>query len=179
MTPKQAIFVKEYLVDLNATQAATRAGYSAKTAYSAGQRLLKHVDVAAALASAMEKRAAKLDITAERVLGELALIGFANMQDYVRITHEGDPYINLSEMTREQAAAIAEVTTEDFTDGRGEDARDVRRVKLKFHDKKGALTDLGRHLGLFREKLEVDVSEDLAAVIAAGRRRAGLGGDGN
>lgn len=175
MTPKQAIFVKEYLVDLNATQAATRAGYSAKTAYSAGQRLLKHVDVASALAEAMEKRATKLDITAERVLGELALIGFANMQDYVRI-HGGDPYVDLSEMTREQAAAISEVTVEDFTDGRGEDAREVRRVKMKLHDKKGALTDLGRHLGLFREKVEVDVSEDLAAVIAAGRRRAGIGG---
>lgn len=154
MTPKQQRFREEYQIDLNATQAAIRAGFSAKTAYSAGQRLLKHVEVAAAIAKDMNARAERVEISAERVLRELALIGFANMQDYMRIGSEGDPWLDFSDLTREQAAAITEMTVEDFKDGRGDDARDVRRVKFKLADKRSALVDLGKHLGMFKERVE-------------------------
>lgn len=74
MTPKQEAFVREYLVDLNATQAAIRAGFSAKTAYSAGQRLLKHVEVAAAITEARRKLSARADFTVDRHMDELARI---------------------------------------------------------------------------------------------------------
>ncbi len=70
MTPKQEAFVREYLIDLNATQAAIRAGYSEATAYSQGQRMLKNVEVAAALTEAKEQRAEKCDIDALWVLRE-------------------------------------------------------------------------------------------------------------
>jgi phage terminase small subunit len=70
MTPKQDAFVREYLIDLNATQAAIRAGYSEATAYSQGQRLLKNVEVASALAEAKTERAEKCDIDALWVLQE-------------------------------------------------------------------------------------------------------------
>lgn len=154
MTPKQETFVREYLVDLNATQAAIRAGYSEDTAYSQGQRLLKHVEVAAALDAARAERAKRLEISADRVLEELALIGFANMGDYMRAGPDGDPFLDFSALTRDQAAALAEVTVEDFKDGRGDDARDVRRIKFKLADKRAALVDLGKHLKLFTEKVE-------------------------
>ena len=68
LTPRQHRFVLEYLVDLNATQAAIRAGYSAKTAYSQGQRLLKNVEVAAAIQAGMDKRAKRTEITQDYVL---------------------------------------------------------------------------------------------------------------
>lgn len=151
---KQQRFVAEYLVDKNATQSAIRAGYSAKTAYSQGQRLLKHVEVAELIATKAEKQVEKLDITAERVLRELALLGFANMEDYMRVGSDGDPYLDFSALSRDQAAALQEVTVEDFKEGRGEDARDVRRVKFKLADKRAALVDLGKHLKLFTEKVE-------------------------
>jgi phage terminase small subunit len=99
----------------------------------------------------MAKRAARTEITSDRVLNELAKIGFANMADYVQIVG-GEPVIDLSSMTRDQAAAINEVTVEDFKDGRGEDARDVRRVKFKLSDKRAALVDIGKHLGMFKDK---------------------------
>lgn len=70
MTPKQEAFVREYLIDLNATQAAIRAGYSEATAYSQGQRMLKNVEVAAALTEAKEQRAEKCEIDALWVLRE-------------------------------------------------------------------------------------------------------------
>lgn len=147
-TPKQARFVAEYLVDLNATQAAIRAGYSAKTAKAQGARLLTNVDVQAAIQQARDERAKRTEITADRVLKELAHIGFANLGDFIRLVG-GEPAIDLSGMTRDQAAALSEVVTEDFVIGRGDDARDVRRVKVKLHDKLGALEKLGKHLGMF------------------------------
>ena len=70
MTPKQEVFVREYLIDLNATQAAIRAGYSEATAYSQGQRMLKNVEVATALAEAKTERAEKCEIDALWVLRE-------------------------------------------------------------------------------------------------------------
>lgn len=77
MNPKQATFVREYLVDLNATQAAIRAGYSAKTAEQQGPRLLGHVEVAAAIKAGMAARAARLDLKADDVLTDIARIAKA------------------------------------------------------------------------------------------------------
>lgn len=151
---KQQRFVAEYLVDKNATQAAIRAGYSKRTAYSQGQRLLKKVEIAALVAEKAEKQLDKIEITAERILRELALLGFANMKDYMRVGSDGDPYLDFSALSRDQAAALTEVTVEDFKDGRGDDARDVRRVKFKLADKRAALVDLGRHLALFTDKVQ-------------------------
>lgn len=154
LTPKQARFVQEYLIDLNATQAAIRAGYSAKTAEQQGPRLLGNVGVAEAIAAGQAKRAERTEITADRVLTELAKIGFANMADYMGSNPGGDPFLDFSALTRDQAAALQEVTVEDYVDGRGEDARQVKRVKFKLADKRAALVDVGRHLGMFKERFE-------------------------
>lgn len=154
LTAKQRRFVDEYLIDLNATQAAIRAGYSEKTARAQGHRLLTDVDIASAVQEAQASRAERTEITQDAVLRELAKIGFANMQDYMRAGSDGDPYLDFSQLTRDQAAALAEVTVEDFKDGRGEDARDVRRVKFKLADKRAALVDIGKHLGMFKDRVE-------------------------
>jgi phage terminase small subunit len=154
LTAKQQRFVDEYLIDLNATQAAIRAGYSEKTAYSIGNENLSKPEIAKAIEGAQTARAKRTEITADRVLTELGKLGFSNMQDYMRAGADGDPYLDFSNLTREQAAALAEVTVEDFKDGRGEDARDVRRVKFKLTDKRAALVDIGKHLGMFKDQVE-------------------------
>jgi phage terminase small subunit len=82
LPPRQAIFVAEYLVDLNATQAAIRAGYSAKTAEVQASRLLSNVKVAASIAARRADISKKLEITVERVVLEYAKIGFADFTDY-------------------------------------------------------------------------------------------------
>ena len=158
LTAKQERFVSEYLIDLNATQAAIRAGYAKSGAGVEGVRLLANAKVAEAVALGRAKQEQRAEIKADDVIRELVKIGFANMLDYITIGKDGDPYVDLSSLTREQAAAIGEVTVEDFTDGRGEDARDVRRVKFKLADKRGALVDLGRHFALFTDKAVVDVN---------------------
>ena len=106
------------------------------------------------------------------VLAELALLGFANMEDYVRITSDGEPYVDLSEMTREQAAAISEVTVDDYVDGRGEDSRQVRKVRVKFHDKKGALVEIGRHLGMFEKDKAPPIIASPLVIVRNGKEQA-------
>lgn len=155
LSDKQRDFVDQYLIDLNATQAAIRAGYSAKTAGSQGFDLLKRPEIQDYLAERRADLQKRTDITQERVLQELAKLGFANMADYMKPGANGDPFLDFSALTRDQAAALQEVTVEDFVDGRGEDARDVRRVKFKLADKRAALVDIGRHLGMFSDKLQL------------------------
>ena len=154
LTPKQERFIEEYLIDLNATQAAIRAGYSEKTAGSIGHENLTKPEIQEALTIRRKAIAAATDITPEKVISELAKLGFSNMQDFIRITSGGDPMADLSNLTRDQAAALSEFTVEDFTDGRGDDARDVRRVKFKLADKRAALVDIGKHLGIFKDRIE-------------------------
>jgi len=128
-------------------------------------------------------------ITAEQVIRELAKIGFANMADYSGITEQGEPYIDLSKITRDQAAAISSFTVEDFTDARGAPdeeiepqahggglrrrrGREVRRVTFKLHDKRAALVDIGTHLGMFKKTIELDGKLNLVPTINLnGRRR--------
>lgn len=155
LTARQAEFVRQYLVDLNATQAAIRAGYSPKTANRTGPENLSKPVVRTAVDEAMARRAEETKLSAESVVQELAKLAFSNMLDYVSITSAGEAYVDLAELTRDQAAAIVEVQVDDYLDGRGEDAREVRRVKVKLADKKGALELLGKHLQLFTERVDV------------------------
>lgn len=157
LTPKQKKFIEEYLIDLNGTQAAIRAGYSEKTACAIGYENLRKPEIAAEVAKRQQKLADANEVTQQKVIDELAKLGFSNMQDFIRVTSDGDPYFDLSELTRAQAAALAEVTVEDFKDGRGRDARDVRRIKFRLADKRAALVDLGKHLGMFKDQLDVTV----------------------
>lgn len=152
---KQRRFAEEYIVDLNASQAAIRAGYSEKTAGQIGSRLLKNVEVQEAVKKAKEKRAKRLEITQDRVLTEMAKLAFSNMLDYVSIVSDGAAVVDLSALTEDQAAAIKEITVEEYKEGGGDDARDVKRVKLKLADKKPALESLGHHLGMFKRKVEL------------------------
>jgi hypothetical protein len=102
--------------------------------------------VQAALGEVMQERAERCKITVDDAIAELTKLGFANMLDYMRIGEDGDPFVDLSALTRAKAAGLIEFTCEDFKDGRGEDARDVRRVKIKMTDKVRPLTEIIKHL---------------------------------
>jgi phage terminase small subunit len=86
---KRARFCEEYLVDLNATQAAIRAGYNAKSAYSQGQRLLKDVEVAARIEELEKKRSERVGLRADQVLQELAILGMSDVRSF-RVDDAGE-----------------------------------------------------------------------------------------
>ena len=151
LTAKQEIFVREYLIDLNATQAAIRAGYSAKTAQWIGPQQLTKSHVATAIQAQMDKRAAKIEISAEKVLQEIAKMAFANVQD---LYDEHGILKPISELPRDVAASIQSVKV-NLTE-----ACAIQEVKL--WDKKGSLELLGKHLVLFSDKTEVKHSGTVA-----------------
>lgn len=141
MTPKKQRFVDEYLVDLNATQAAIRCGYSRRTARQAGHRLLTDVDVAAEIAKRGAERAANVGITAERVMEELGRVAFSDLRDVVEWGEEGVTLKASKELSASAAAAVAEVG-ETVTEHGG-----TKRVKL--HNKIDGLRLLGQRMGMF------------------------------
>lgn len=148
LNDKQKRFVAEYLIDLNATQSAVRAGYSARTAYSQGQRLLKHVEVATALESGYAKVADKLEITQERIAAELAKIGFSDIR---RMFTPSGALVPLHELCDDAAGALSsfEVVTKRVPGGEASEVEHVAKIKL--WDKRAALVDLGKHVGMFKE----------------------------
>lgn len=159
LTPKQQLFVQEYLIDLNATQAAIRAGYSEKTANEQGCRLLAHVSVSASIQEAMDKRSNRTQITADNVLNELAKLGFGNIQNLY--TPEG-ALIPIHQLPPEVAATVTEIT-ERVISSDGESVTLERKYKVS--DKRAALVDLGKHLKLFTEKTEMELSGGLTVKI--------------
>jgi len=94
-------------------------------------------------------------VTQERVREELAKLAFASIGDFITVQPDGSAVTNLSAATAEQVAALAEITVDEYQDGRGDGARPVKRVRVKLGDKRAALVDLGRHLGMFREKVDL------------------------
>ncbi len=137
-------FAREYVIDLNGEQAAIRAGYAPKSAKVTASRLLTKANVKARIAELAKQHADKLDLKAEKVLRELSLMAFSNMMDYIKTNAEGDAFIDLSALTRDQTAAIQEITVEE--------TGKVTRTKLKLADKREPLELLGRHLRLFDQE---------------------------
>ena len=125
MTPKQEAFVREYLIDLNATQAAIRAGYSEKTAGSIGEENLKKPEIANAVKEAMGARAERTEITADYVLDGIK-------------------------------ALVVRCLGEEF-----EPTTALRGYEL-----------LGKHLGLFPNKVEMTVKDEVSSILESARRRA-------
>jgi phage terminase small subunit len=149
LTPKQARFVAEYLIDLNATQAAIRSGYSEKSAQTTGCENLTKPIIAAAIAEAQSSRSKRTEITQDRVLAELAKIGFSDIR---KVLTAGGGIIDPQEWDDETAGAIA--SFEAVTVYRGEEDENGNKVpehisKFKTWDKLSALEKIGKHLGMF------------------------------
>lgn len=146
MTSKQKMFVAEYLVDLNATQAAIRAGYSRKSAGTAGPKLLKRADVGEAVRQAIQERERRVAVTQDMVIEELSHIAFGSLRDAATWGPDGLELVDSAALTPEQAAGVAEVS-ETVTSAGGS-------KRIKRHDKVKALELLGKHLGVWTDKIE-------------------------
>ena len=149
MTEKQRIFADEYLIDLNATRAYRVAYPSVKkddVAAAAAVRLLRNVKVADYIEKRMQERQERTEITQDRVLEELAAIAFAKATDYAEVKNGAVLIRDTAELSEEQVRAIAGIKEGKFG------------IELKLNDKEKALELLGRHLGMFKDKVELSGS---------------------
>lgn len=164
LNPKQQQFVAEYLVDLNATQAAIRAGYSPKTAGVQGFDLLKKPEIAAAIERLRNEHAKNTGLTVERVLTEAMRLAFFDIRKLTDA--DGNP-LPINQLDDDTAAAIQglELATERMR-GDEEGAETVVR-KYKVADKNSALERLFKHLGLFeKDNKQNNPGEAMSAFIA-------------
>ena len=155
---KQRVFVDEYLIDLNATQAAIRAGYSSKRASEIAYQLLQRTTVQEYLEVRRVDRVARTEITQDKVLAELAKIGFADIRKLVK-WGEGIAVADPESGAIEIVNGISLIGSDQIDDATAASISEVSQtnqgLKVKMHDKRAALVDIGKHLGMFKEKLEL------------------------
>ncbi|MCY8867390.1 terminase small subunit [Bacillus spizizenii] len=154
LTPKQKRFVDEYLIDLNATQAYIRAGYKANSEAVAGvegHKLLKNPKIEQAISEAMEKRSKRTNITADRVLNQLAKYAFADIRDLMTWNEETGR-ITLLPPDQIDGSIITELTQTVTEVPYGEEMMDKVTTKVKRGDPLKALELIGKHLGMFDPK---------------------------
>ena len=143
MTKKQQLFCEEYLIDLNATQAAIRAGYKPESAGSVGSENLKKPEIRARIDKAMAERSKRTGVNADRVVRELARVAFVNASDVIDMNKA----TVLNDASRDDMAAIASVKVKVIP---GEDGDGVER-EIRLADKLKALELCGKHLGMFKD----------------------------
>ncbi|MGE9882115.1 terminase small subunit [Blautia obeum] len=146
MTDKQKIFADEYLIDLNATRAYRKAYPNCKkdsSADAAARKLLGNTRIQKYISDRMEERQKRTEVTQDRVLQELAYIAFARVTDYATVRDDVVKIKNTDELTEEQIRAISGIKEGKFG------------IELKLNDKEKALELLGRHLGMWNDKLDI------------------------
>ena len=178
LTAKQRRFVDEYLVDFNVTQAAIRAGYSKRSAHVTGAETLRNPKVAVEIARRQRDLQVRTEVSQDRVVKELMRVAFADATNYVQgqprtiVGVDGKERVvqvvmptEMAELTDDQRAAIAAI--KQTSSG----------IEVKLCDKLKALELLGRHIGMFNDKLEVKGAIDIASVLAEARGRVSNRGE--
>jgi len=156
LTPKQMRFVDEWLIDFNGKQAAIRAGYSAKTAEATAARLLRNVKVQAEISRRQKDLQRRTEISQDRVVKELARIAFADATDYACVE-------TLTYENEDGTVSPVQIVSPKDTDTLSDDQRaaiagikhGANGIEVKLHDKIKALELLGRHIGMFNDKLSL------------------------
>ncbi|MCF8719375.1 terminase small subunit [Nitrospina gracilis] len=141
LTAKQKRFVEEYLIDLNATQAAIRAGYSRKTANVQGSQNLTKLSIHTEIQRGLYERSKRLEARRERLLNELASIAFTNISDVCSWGPDGIKLIPMEELTPEQKVGISQITF-SFD-------KNAQVTGVKMHNKLRALHLLAKHMGIY------------------------------
>ncbi|MBS7060641.1 MAG: terminase small subunit [Eubacterium sp.] len=171
LTAKQKRFCDEYLIDLNATQAAIRAGYSEKTAYRTGADNLKKPQIEEYIAKRQKELSRSTEITQERVIKELALIAFSNNADYAHVVEKkmqveaGGALVDVLDKDGKPVMyrTVEPVLTEELTEEQKRALAVIKKgrdgLEVKSCDKVKALELLGKHLGIFTDKIEANVND--------------------
>ena len=164
-------FCQEYILDLNATQAAIRAGYSKNGARVTGHRLLTDTNIRTNIQNRKVQRSERTKIKADDVVLELTKVAFSNIQDFITVDEDGDVFIhNFDAIEREKLAAIESIKVSSTKNK--DDSREYTTTQFKLHSKLNALEQLGKHLGIFKESAPHPERETARRKLQEDERRA-------
>lgn len=161
---KRERFSREYVIDLNCTKAAIRAGYSKKTAYSIGESLLKNIEVKARVKELQAEIAERNKLSADEVIAELRALAFWSINDFIQ---QDNVIVDISQLDKNLTRPVVGIKIKETTTSIGEIVTKEVNTELKLSDKRAALVDLGRHLGVF----EKDNKQLPNMTIIIGKRR--------
>lgn len=147
LNPKQISFCEQYIIDFNGTQAAIRAGYSAKTANAQSTRLLTNVYIQQYISGLQKKASERNEISVDRIINEYAKIAFSDMKNYM---DENNKIKDINTLDSNISGAVSEIQTER----RMFNEEPTEFVKFKLHSKTHALDMLGKHLGMFNDEVK-------------------------
>lgn len=164
LNEKQKIFCMEYIKDLNATQAAIRAGYSEKAAGEHASRLLRDVRVSGYVDSLKRARSEECRIDAKWLLKRLAMIADFNINKFLTVGSNGLAYYDFSNATDDDWYCISEYTSDQINKGSAQEPVEVDRVRLKTMDRMKALEMIGKHIDVKAFDGAADVDEDAQRV---------------
>ena len=170
LTARQKLFVQEYMLDLNATQAAIRAGYSAKTAEQLGYKLVQKSSVQEALQAKQQEVAKRNDVTIDRIIQELAAIAFTNLDEIAPWDERGPHIIDSAKLDRMTKVSVKKVTMKRSIrrgEKKDDDGWDVEDWSIEQHNRVEALVKLGTRLGMFPKEganIHIDARTQLLIV---------------
>lgn len=169
LNEQQERFCQEYLVDLNGKHAAIRAGYSEATAQEQASRLLSHAKVEARVQELMEQREKRTEVTQDQVLAELARVAFYKPSRVLRVSGDGEVDVDYRKASPDDLDMVLETKRSYSKEGGS--------YSLKRMDKMKALELLGRHLGMFKDKVEHsgDIPTSTAVIIIPQGQREAAG----
>lgn len=177
LSPKQLRAIDEYFSNgFRKRGALLKAGYSKSTADHAAASVFNNPLVREEIERRVERDRRKYDVTREWVIQRLARIANAGeiLAPYRKVSEDGRLYYDFEGATPDELAVITELTTDEYAEGRGEDAVRIKKMKIAMADPKGALDSLARTLGLFQDSVKVEGEVSVVERLQAGRRRLGI-----
>lgn len=171
LNKRQTVVIDLYFgrANFDKTKALRMAGYSCPNDYT---QFFNHPDVEREVERRWAEVRARYDVTYDRVVTEIAKVAFANVGSYVQVQDDGSFVLDFENMDMTEWSAIGEVSVETYVEGRGDNAREVKRIRVKPWNKLAALDQLMRHAGLSKDKTSSALA-DLASRITAGMKRVG------
>jgi phage terminase small subunit len=143
-TTMQRLFIEAYLVSRNITKAAIAAGCKERSAHAVGWKWFNKTEIRAEIDARLASTLDRYAVTSDRIIRELAMIAFGNLDDFIVVQDDGTVSVDFGTATRDQVASLSGLEIDEYSEGRGDSAKPVRRVKLKFSEKRQALMDLAK-----------------------------------
>lgn len=150
LSDREKLFVAEYVISGKQTEAFIKAGYSSRSASSNAARMMEKECIRNAILGEQAKTRHRNTKTSDDLIAEYTRLGFTGMSKFLKISDRGDPYLDFKDCIPADLDLLAEVTVDTYVDGRGDDSRMVKKIKIKPYDRYHALDKLALHLGMFQ-----------------------------
>lgn len=165
--------VRYYMRGYKKADCLRMAGYSESLATTDAESIFNRPDVAAEIKKRTDNMMKRNEITEDWIVQRLMNIADASIGDLIEVDKDGNPSLDMSKLNPTLRNALAGFEIEKYMKGRGENAREATKIKVKMSDKIRALELLGKYFGMFKEKVQVSGDDSLIALLQRGRARAG------